>query len=555
MGKLRDNLLLRSLLAAILVAATVSAFLPVLDNGFICLDDGSYVTGNSRLAGGFTRQNILWAITTFHAANWHPVTWLSHLMDVRLFSLRPRGHHLVSLLIHVANVLLCFLLLHRMTGSLWRSGCAAALFAVHPLHVESVAWVAERKDVLCGLFWMAALLAYVSYVRRPGPGRYGIVAAAFSLGLMAKPMLVTLPFVLLLLDYWPLGRMASRAAGADPDRAGARRFPIRSLVLEKVPLLILAAASCAVTFQAQTAGRMVKSVEHYPVGVRIANALSAYVRYLGKIVCPANLGIPYPHPGPSLPAWQWFGALLLLLCLSVVAAAAVRRQPWLFVGWLWFLGALVPVIGLVQIADQAMADRYVYMPLLGVLIAVAWAIPPASRDNPTRTAALGLGGVMVLAALGGLSHRQAGYWHDDVTLFGRTLQVTARNALARYNLGTGLARRGDPAAAIAQFREALRIKPEFGEAHYNLAKALEETGGYEEAAAHYREAVRIAPDYLYALNNLGGVMLRLGRVGEAVAWYEKAARLAPEDPEVRHNLGLALSRQGTSTPSSAAPWR
>jgi len=535
---------LRSLVAVFLVGATVVVFLPVLDNGFICLDDGKYVTGNRRLLGGFTPENVLWSFTTFHAANWHPVTWLSHLLDVRLFGMHPRGHHLVSLLIHAVNVLLCFLVVRRLTGSLWRSGCVAAVFAVHPLHVESVAWVAERKDVLCGFFWLAALWAYSCHVRRPGPARYGLVMTAFFLGLMAKPMLVTLPFVLLLLDFWPLGRMVPRAAGADPARPVARRFRLRSLVLEKVPLFVLAAASCAVTFQAQTAGSMVKSAEFYPVGVRVANALSSYARYLGKVVYPVNLGLPYPHPGAALPAWQWLGALLLLFVLSGVAVAAIRRHPWLLAGWLWFLGALVPVIGLVQVADQAMADRYVYMPLLGVLIAVVWTIPPFSRDKPLRTVALGVGGVLVFVTLGGLTHAQAGYWHDDVTLFKRTLRVTTENALARYNLGTGLARRGDVAEAIPHFREALRLRPEFGEVHYNLAKALEESGGYDEAIAHYREAVRIMPDYLYALNNLGGVMLRLGRVGEAVTWFEKAARLAPGDPDVRHNLGLALSRQG-----------
>jgi tetratricopeptide (TPR) repeat protein len=541
---------LRSLLALLLAAAPVAALLPVLDNGFICLDDGAYVTGNSRLLDGFTRENLRWAFTTFHAANWHPVTWLSHLLDVRLFGLEPRGHHLASLLLHVVNAQLCFLVVRRLTGSLWRSCCAAAIFAVHPMHVESVAWVAERKDVLCGFFWLASLGAYERYVRRPGLLRYGLVLAAFSLGLMAKPMLVTLPFVLLLLDFWPLGRTLPRGGADRVPHPASRRFRVRPLLLEKLPLFALAALSCAVTYRAQAAGWMVKSAEHYPAGVRLANALSAYARYLGKIVYPVNLGIPYPHPGSAPPAWEWLGALALLLGLTGVAVSAGRRRPWLPVGWLWFLGTLVPVIGLVQVADQAMADRYVYLPLLGLLIAAAWSIPAPARDQPLRATALAAGGALLLALLGGLSHRQAGYWHDDVTLFGRTLQVTAENALARYNLGTGLARRGDVAAAIPQFREALRLRPEFSEAHYNLGRALEEAGGYDEAVAHYREALRIAPGYRYALDNLGGALLRLGRVDEAAAAFAQSVRLAPGDPDARRNLGLALWRQGN--PEAAA---
>jgi len=540
-----------ALISVLLVAGTLLVFSPVADNGFICLDDGKYVTGNSHLRGGFTRENLEWAFTTFHAANWHPITWLSHLADVRLFGLNPAGHHLTSLLVHAANVLLVFLVLGRLTGSRWRSGLAAALFAVHPLHVESVAWISERKDVLSAFFWMSTLVAYTRYARSPGLKRYGLTALVFALGLMAKPMLVTLPFILLLLDWWPLGRALRPAAGERRQGPAAARFPWLPLVLEKVPLFVLAAASCAVTLRAQQEGWMVKSVKSYPIGVRLANALWSYLRYLGKVVYPANLGIPYPHPGASLPVWQAVVALLILLCLTGGAVRTRRQRPSVLVGWLWFLGALVPVIGLVQVADQAMADRYMYLPLLGLLLAVVWSLPAVAVDKRYRAAAIVAGGAVILAVLGTMSRAQVRLWRDDITLFSRTIQVTPENALAHYNLGTGLARQGNAAAAIRHFREALRMRADFAEAHYNLARALEETGEYDEALGQYRDAVRIMPDYPYALNNLGGALSRSGRIAEAVTWYEKALLLTPEDPELLYNLGTVLSRKGDFAAAAA----
>jgi len=503
------------------------------NHAFITLDDAEYVYRNPHVRDGLSMEGVRWAFTTFHAANWHPLTWLSHMTDVELFGLDAGWHHLVNMALHLANAVLLFLVLWRMTSGLWQSALVAVLFAVHPLHVESVAWVAERKDVLSTLFWLLTMGAYLDYVRRPGVARYLLVAVLFALGLMCKPMLVTLPFSLLLLDWWPLGRLSRPVV--------ARR------VLEKAPLLALSAVSCVITYMAQGSGKAITTIKHVPFGVRVSNALVSYVAYLWRTVWPASLSVFYPHPASvraGIPAWEVAGAALLLAGLSFLAFRERHRRPYLAVGGLWYLGTLVPVIGLVQVGGAALADRYTYVPLIGVFIAAAWGVPDLLSGRSWRRLALTVAGGATVAALTAAAYVQAGYWRDSVTLFSRSLAVTERNWMARTNLGIAYDELGRTREAVRQYREALRIDPEYAEAWYDLGISTEKLGDPKEAIGYYREALRLDPEFAEAWYNLGVSTEKTGLQREAMEYYRNAVRSDPEFAKAWYNLGLGHARMG-----------
>ena len=522
----------RLLVCLLICAVTLAAFAPVIHHQFVHFDDHIYVLDNPQVRRGLSAESISWAFTATTATNWHPVTWLSHTLDVTLFGVNPGAHHLISLLLHTANALLLFLVLSRSTHALWRSALVAALFALHPLHVESVAWISERKDVLSGLFWWLTMLSYLSYAKKPTLPRYLPILLLFALGLLAKPMLVTLPFVLLLFDLWPLGRWAR-------DRAR-----MRHLILEKVPLLLLAIISCVVTLHVQQ-GAMA-STEGSPLGLRITNALTSYGIYLGKTLWPAHLAAFYPHP-VSIPAWQWLGASLVLGVLSALALRSVSARPYITFGWCWFLGTLIPVIGLVQVGRQALADRYTYIPLVGLFIIVAWGSEEIVRRR--RLSARMVGGffVLILSVLTWLTWQQVRIWRDSVTLFEHALQLTRDNYVAHVNLGRALAEQEHPVEAEQHLREALRIYPSYEEALVNLGVLLAKQGRFEEAAPHFHSVLRIIPDHVGALINLGNVLERQGRTEEASSYYAAALRAAPENADARFNQGHALMALGETS--------
>lgn len=446
---------------------------------------------------------------------------------------------------HGANTLLLFGLLHRMTGALARSGFVAALFAAHPAHVESVAWISERKDVLSTLFWMLTLWAYLAYLRRPRGGRYAVVCLTFALGLMAKPMLVTLPFVLLLLDDWPLGRLALGPAPPRPPAAPAAigRVSPGQAVREKLPLFALAAASSVVTFLVQRQGGAVSGLAALPFGRRLANALVSYVAYLGTALWPANLAAIYPYPR-SLPAWGVAASALGLLALSVLLVGAHRRRPYLTVGWLWYLGTLVPVIGLVQVGIQPIADRYTYVPLIGLFLIVAWGAPELVARWSARRVALPLAAGVVIAASAVTARAQVQYWHDSIALWEHALAATGENAHAHVALGSVLVEQGGADEAIAHFSEAVRIEPDFAEAHNKLGAALADKGKVDAAMLEYAAALRLKPNLAEAHNNVGNVLAREGKIDEAVAEYRQALRVKPDDAVAHNGFGSVLDDQG-----------
>jgi protein O-mannosyl-transferase len=494
---------------------------------FVNFDDDDYVSDNPDLTGGLSAQGITWALTTTRSCNWHPVTWFSYLLDYQLYGLKPWGYHLTNVLLHAATAIALLMVLWRMTGDFWPSAIVAAVFAVHPLRVESVAWISERKDVLSGLFFMLTLGAYLGYVRRPfSVVRYLGVVVLFVLGLMAKPMLVTLPFVLLLLDYWPLGRMA----------LGWR------LVVEKVPLLALSVVSCAVTSWAQ--GMAIVQLDLVPLSTRIANALVSCATYLWQLFCPTGLAVFYPPQPRGLPPLHVLGALLLLVCICVGVLVWRRRSPNLFVGWFWYVGMLVPVIGVVQVGGQLMADRYTYLPQIGLLIALAWAVQRALESRPRYVEACAIAAGLAIAVLMGSARQQTSYWRNSETLWNHAIDCTEYNAIAHNNLGMALAagRRFDE--AIVHYKKALEIKPWYAMAHCNLGRALTTRSQIDEAVAHFRKALEIMPDYVDAYNNLGNALERLGRCDEAIADYKKALELKPDYADAYNNLGNALAGCG-----------
>lgn len=523
---------------AVLVAF---AFWPVLGNGFVSYDDDRYVTDNPGVAGGVGPAALRWAFTTTREGNWHPLTWISHQLDVEVFGMAPNGHHATSLLLHIANTILVFVVFataSRARGSRWRAALVAALFGVHPLHVESVAWIAERKDVLSTFFGLVAALLYVRAVRArggegggsPPPLRTMIgVSLAYAASLMAKPTLVTLPFVLLLLDAWPLARI-------DPTRPLLR--PLLPLVREKAVLFALSAASCAVTVFAQGTHGAIGSAETYGPGLRLANAAVALATYLRRTIWPSDLAVFYPFPRTGLPFGVVAASVAVIVGATILAATLRRRAPWLPAGWAWFAGTLVPMIGLVQVGDQAMADRYTYVPLIGIFLAIAWSLP-ARFPGATATAV-----VAVLLALAAATHLQAARWKDSLTLFEHALAVTRDNYVAHDHLGTARMREGRLDDARRHLGQAISIRPGNAQSHYNLGVVLGAQGHAEEAIASYRRAIAGDPYNINAHGNLGAMLARQGRLDEAIAQYRYALGLDPHSSALHNNLGAALRRLG-----------
>jgi protein O-mannosyl-transferase len=535
-------------ISLLLVAAVFLVFGQTWRHEFINYDDDVYVAANPHVTQGLTPAGLVWAFTYSEIGHWHPLTWLSHMLDCQLWGLNAGGHHLTNVLFHAANAVLLFLLLRRLmglrsnksigattppAGTLWGSAFVAAMFAIHPLRVESVAWVSERKDVLSAFFFLLTLLMYARYVeqsRAQSPKfkiAYGFMLLFFTLGLLSKNMLVTLPFVLLLLDYWPLNRF--------------ERSTLWPLLREKLPLLVLAAASCAAT---GLASETIRPVEKLPALVRLENAPVSYVTYLWQMVWPAGLAIPYPAPANSLSLAKVAAAVSLLIAVSLGAFVFRKKHPYFLIGWLWYCGMLVPVSGLVQISYYAHADRYTYLPQIGLYIIIAWAAKDLTAGWRHRRQLLGAMAFSVIAALLICAWKQTSYWRNDESLWGHTLACTSGNFMAYNNLANAMASRNRFDEAMAYYQQSIQISPGYAYAHNNLANVLFAQGRSNEAIEHYRKAVELIPDYMKAHYNLGVVLSKQGKLDEALAHYQKALALEPDYAEAHYNLGCVFDQQG-----------
>jgi tetratricopeptide (TPR) repeat protein len=527
-----------------LMAVTWAVFGQTLTHDFVNFDDHVYVYENPLVVKGLSTEGIIGAFTHAHARNWHPLTTVSHMLDCQLYRLNARGHHLTNVILHTIAVLLLFLVLGQMTGALWQSAFVAALFAIHPLHVESVAWVAERKDVLSAVFFMLTLAAYAGYAREPSPARYLLMALLFALGLMSKPMLVTLPFVLLLLDYWPLGRI-----GDQKSEVGSR---LRRLITEKIPLFALSALSCIATLLAQRQGP--RAIDQLPFLWGLNNALVSYVTYVWQMLWPARLAVFYPHPNDRLPVVEVLVAIALLVGISLLVIYLRRAKHYLVTGWFWYLGMLVPVIGLVQVGEQAHADRYTYLPQIGLYIMITWTLGDLIQKSLGRAqrAVVAIAATIFIALLSIGAFVQTSYWKNSETLWNHALAVTGENDVAHNNLGFLYLRKGELDQAISQFQEALNIRSRNSESHYslgaaliqsNLGNALARRKLWDEAIDHLQEAVRLRPDYADAYFNLGSVLFQQGRIDQAIAQWQKALAIRPLDAEAHRNVAIALRKQ------------
>jgi protein O-mannosyl-transferase len=568
------------LICLVLAILTVITFWSLKDCGFISLDDNVYVYENAYVQSGLNWNSIRQAFSSELAQNvshWLPVTWLSLMLDSQIFGLNPSGYHLVNLLFHVINTILLFLVLRRMTRALWPSAFVACLFAIHPLHVESVAWVTERKDVLSTFFWMLTMGAYSYYVDRSGFRRYFFVLLFFVLGMMAKPMLVTLPFVLLLLDYWPLQRFQNikpdhksqsemskllysdkqkktskkkQAAAvketlevkklAESEYKGSLIYP---LLWEKIPIFVLAIPFSIITYIVGQEGGTVRSIEVFPMSVRIGNAFISYISYIGKMIWPSNLAVLYPHPGLLLP-WQVLGSVSLLIAITLVFIWKVKKSPYLATGWLWYLGTLVPVIGIVQIGNQAMADRFTYIPLIGLFIMVAWGFPELLKKWKYRKEILFTLSTVCILCLSIIAWTQVGHWQNSITLFDHSLKVTDNNWLIYNNRGVAYADLSNYKQAIEDYDRVIEIKPGYVDAYYNRGNAYDKLGQYQRAIEDYNQAIRLKPDNVEAYNNRGFAYDQLGQYQRAIEDYSQAIRLKPDDIKFLNNRGFAHGKLG-----------
>jgi tetratricopeptide (TPR) repeat protein len=527
-----------------LVLATCSLYQAALRNAFVNYDDPAYVTANSRVLQGLSWANVAWALRSTVEANWHPLTWISHMADVQFFGLNPVGHHFTNVLLHVFNVVLLFLLLQRATGRVLRSAAVAALFALHPLNVESVAWVAERKSILCTLFLLLAFWAYAGYVRHRQPLRYLLVAIMFGLGLMAKPAIVTFPFMLLLLDYWPLQRFG---AGPGTGKRNSSRSTFLALAWEKIPFLAMAAGSAAITLYAQRAGGAVGNARLLPLAWRVKNAIYSYMAYVVKGIWPSRLAVFYPHPEKSLSWWTvcFAGSLAALVTLLLWRAREGNRS--LLAGWLWYLVTMIPMIGLVQVGRQGMADRYAYIPFFGLFVLAVWLAADLAAGLRLSRSITVLLGLAILSGYASVSYRQISYWRDSYTLFSHAIQVTGRNAIAEDNLGHALAGMGYPALAASHFEASIRIAPQLSTPHYNLATLLQSENQLDQAEREYELALSYSSDpteRAQAHNNLGALLISRNQPGEAIAQFNVAIAINPGEQNSFLGRGLVEYQQG-----------
>ncbi len=502
-----------------LAALSWLVFGQTLWHDFVNYDDPRYVYENTRITGGLSISGIAWAFTHIHSMNWHPLTTISHMLDCQLYGLKAGWHHFTNVFLHIIAVILLFIALQQMTGAFWRSAFVAAVFAIHPLRVESVAWIAERKDVLSGVFFMLTLLAYVYYVRLPQVRRYLIVVFVLACGLMSKPMLVTLPFVLLLLDYWPLERIKGH---------------VWNRLLEKLPLIALSAVSSIATFLAQKGA--VGWTEELPILERINNAVASYVLYIWQMLWPVNLAVFYPHPENRLPLWEIIASLLLLICLTAIAITLRKRRPYLITGWLWYLGMLVPVIGLVQVGWQGRADRYTYLPQIGLYIAVTWAGADLTALWQHQRKIVTAAALLTILVLSWRAWVQTSYWRDSETLFKHALAVTTNNDVAENNLGIVYLRQGNVDDAISLLQAAVDLRPDNSPAHENLAKALLQKGKIADALIHYQKLLELQPDNIEVHNIVGTVLVQQGRIREGVEEWEKVLAIQPDNGNAMSNL-------------------
>jgi len=513
-----------------LTLATVAVYCQVGSYEFVNYDDPPYVYENSNIQAGITLKAVEWAFTSGYAANWHPLTWISHILDWRLYGSNAGGHHITNLIFHIANTLLLFLVLKRMTRATWLSAFVAALFALHPLHVESVAWVSERKDVLSTFFWLLTMWAYVRYVNRPKTGRYLLVIVFFALGLMSKPMLVTLPFILLLLDYWPL------------ERFGKLRF--YRLILEKIPFVFLTAISSIVTFLVQRSGRAVSQITDLSLTTRISNAFISYVKYIEKMFWPAGLAYFYPHPGRNISILYAVVSAFFLLAVTFFILRFSSKHRYLLTGWFWYLGTLVPVIGLIQVGDQAMADRYSYITLTGLFIIIAWGVSEILANWQYRKFILATSSLIILLILAICSNIQSGYWKDSLSLCTHALKVTKDNYKAHFNMAVALRDTDEFDEAAAEFQKCLQIKPDTPLALNGLGIIFGRQGKFAQAGEYFTKALNIDPNLKDARINLGYVLTNQGKLDSAVANFDESLRINPDSALTHYHLGQVLVQVG-----------
>ncbi len=533
-------------ISLLLFAGTLILYFQAFNNAFVNYDDPAYVTSNARVLRGLSWNNTTWAFTATTEANWHPLTWLSHMADVQFFGTNPRGHHLVSVLLHALNVVLLFFVVRRATGYLARSALVAALFAVHPLNVECVAWVAERKSLLSMFFLLLTLAAYGWYAQRRNWQRYSVVVLLFALGLAAKPMVVTLPILLLLWDYWPLGRFADDSTGVGSKQG------FLGLVVEKIPLFVLSAASSWITLYAQHSGGALGSIDSLPLSQRIENAVYSYATYIGKGLWPSRLAVFYPHPEGSLELWKVGLAGLLIIAITGLAWRYRKGHGYLFTGWAWYLAAMIPMIGVVQVGRQATADRYAYLPFVGVFLIVVWGCSELFQSIHLSGFIGGAIAAAVLIAYASMSFLQISYWHDSYALFSHALAVTSHNGIAEDNLGAALMQMNRPDLAMPHFERAAEFIPELSTAHYNLGVLEQQQGNAEAAKREYGLALKYSTDpteISQAHSNLGFLLVGLDDLASAEAEFTAALQVNPEKQNSLLGRGMAEYRQGKLDPA------